>query len=256
MKRKLFALVGVLTLITYSIGCSKNSHEQPNTKKVNVQSITSSTSCTPENSLNPYDHIGEKHNLGVYAVVNDQDLDNGSYQTISNSLSQWWTDNDNSVYDEESAMYTMTTVEGDYVNNFSNIIQNSSFSNHAKSYLTYMINISLNPPQGLTYCQLYQMLITAENEIIADQNLNNNERSKLLTAYAIGRYSAYNPPIVDPYVTASISRGWVTFAYDVMGYIMAYENAEANNNLENRDNLALQGAIAASSCWCLPYNPW
>lgn len=152
-------------------------------------------------------------------------------------------------------MNTMQMVDQDQVNNFSNIISQLNLSAYAKTYVSYIINMGNTTP-NISYCQFKSLIVSKEASIQSDPALSNSEKSLLLGAYSIARYSGYYTSVINPQpqtVGMKVPRWIRILYYDYIGYLNAYDLALANGQLVNAKTLALDGAAAASGCGCLMY---
>jgi hypothetical protein len=168
-----------------------------------------STNCGPGNSSNPADSVGVTHNLFLDTLIvikPDTSLTDmiTTCQVYSSVHHITWNQNTyNYISGQNLNIFTNLCGSG-RLNFINHTITNLNLSSLATTYLTTLFDSTIdsahyNPHN--TYCDLKNNLVAFESVISNDSRLSTSDRTLLLGACSVARYSSYNLLYINCYNT-------------------------------------------------------
>lgn len=193
------ALIVSVCLLVFN-GCSNEDSSGGKTMEV-VGQITLTNDAlfrtgvdTPENSANPYDQIGVKHNIVIADVMANATSLNTTDDYINYARTVSYREFGWSASSTPSPTNTqIINVINDVGHNFGNVISNSNFSTIGKQQLTAFINIMItaNSNQNANYNDLKSKLVSFEVDLDKNSLISSVEKQNILQVTSVARHSAY-----------------------------------------------------------------
>ena len=192
-KMKTFILLLSIALIacesdsSYSLNGIENSTDDSNL------ALKHPTGFSVENPSNPYDFVGQIHNEILNEYIFNVEIKDTTIVGIKNSAKEIALNNENFLEilgDDDFVDMDDNFISAgiaDYQNNFSNVIDSLSTGESGKTRLRELLNYVMNF-EG-TYYEYYDGLFYFEDEILADNKLNVEEKEMILAATSTARYS-------------------------------------------------------------------
>ncbi|MFB9840931.1 hypothetical protein ACFFOO_01005 [Mucilaginibacter ginsenosidivorans] len=217
-----FLILPLFAFFSYSC---KNETMRPNSISLSTKSF-SEISLSPENPGNPYDTIGERHNLILAKVVPE----------ICTSCKPDLAATAKAVTDATAPLQLKTpgdsyydTVAGTVSLNTDQLISQLDCSIPAKEMLTELFSILRNSVKNsYGYSDLKGQIIQLENSVNTNGGLNESDKAVVLSACSVARFSSFywgysNPP-VKSYSLKGITK-WVAAATSDIAGAIVYRSA-------------------------------
>ena len=179
----------------------------------------------PSNDDNPYDYIGVIHNEVITEFFKQNDTPNMSIEDILTKIRPIILKNElyKSKFGSEYSSISPEQVKNympDVSNNFNTVVNDTKFSEEAKS----MLNELLNSLSGANdFDKVYESVVSFENRVI-ESKLSNSEKEIVLCSSSVARYSSYLWLVENPKPTYSNSLSsrtrWWSIVADVAGGIL------------------------------------
>lgn len=190
MKKQLLTY-GFLTLLICIISCSEETDDYSySTNKEMEQSIMSRTNAG--NSLNPYDSIGQLHNVILDAYF----LENPNVQTIQDvsveidALYSVYSNSVNILSTNNLDVEDIEEILDDPEDSFEDILSESTLSNQARLSFEDFVN-DLIAIQDEEFDSIYNVVTNYESEISINPLFTNEDKRVILMVSSIARYSIY-----------------------------------------------------------------
>jgi hypothetical protein len=148
--------------------------------------------CKPEFDENPYDLAGAIHNEGLNYIA-----ENSNGQGLSVSLVvQLNEDFSNKMYPDLKANImteeeVKMIVSEAFLGNMGNLIQNYETSQVVKDQFSKLFNLIESSSSIGTYCEVKERIVNFEKLILDNKELSETEKSQILAAASIARYSTW-----------------------------------------------------------------
>jgi len=211
----------IIAFFAMFLNACKNDSINPEIAKLRPNSLNS-ISFSPENPLNPYDTIGERHNLILERVIPGlcasckPDLNVASNAVLNATAQLKLSTPNRSFYDTVSGTVTLNTDQ---------LVSQLKCSNAAKDMLTRLFDIIKDTEITTTdYTNLKVQIINVEDTTIANQNIGENDKATILSACSVARFSIYywgysNPP-VKSYTLKGITKWIAAATSDIAGAVV------------------------------------
>lgn len=190
MKKQLLNY-GFLTLLICILSCSDETDDYNySTNKEMEQSIMSRTNAG--NSLNPYDSIGQLHNVILDAYF----LENPNVQTIQDvsveidALYSVYSNSVNILSTNNLDVEDIEEILDDPEDSFEDILSESTLTNQARLSFEDFVN-DLIAIQDEEFDSIYNVITNYESAISVNPLFTNEDKRVILLVSAIARYSIY-----------------------------------------------------------------
>ena len=150
------------------------------------------------NTKNKFDYVGKLHN----EIVDTYLKNNFSYQNseeLCNQINEIASKNNNfiSIVGSDNFKADSKTIDlgiNDFKNYFKNIINNQPMSENGKQNSQKLVNYLFESgfsSNKVSYQELFDYIVSFENEIIISKNLTDLDKQVLLSSSSVARYSLY-----------------------------------------------------------------
>lgn len=248
MKKVLILSIGI-AMMTFS--CQQKQQATPSSpgSGQNVKLINDDV-CLPGNESNTYDQIGADHNYELYYLESSGYTANNTLADFVNYQKTWRLNNGRPVSEYQSFYLSLQSLINDEPNNHE-LLNTCGLSEPGKVYINYLKNA--NNFIGDDFCAVKEKFVIKETAIQNDGLLATAEKTRLLEAYSIARYSSFhhlNPSPINPqpapeafYISAWT---WGLIFADVKGYIVG-SDVDVNTTPEQSHEHGLE--MAAQYSW-------
>lgn len=226
MKKLVFPIL--LIGLTFC-SCQEKVNPLPSENENNVAKIQTLSAAgglvtaSPENLNNPYDNYGKLHN----AILQEtEDVWEDTTSSLSNVYSAIVASNldtiDNPILSEDSAIAIASDVMAN-LDNPSVFVSNTSLTEEGKLYANSLINLLNHWTEYNSYVDFRDAVIAFESNLIQDEALSEIDKSLLLKAASICRYTTkfwvnyyYSQQSTISSNNAMSPNGWLNDAWDAV----------------------------------------
>jgi len=197
MKRniKWAALVAATVASAFTSSCKKDQEISKsgvatvnNSSKIAMNGAAAQELVTddPSNPANPYDSAGLFHNNGLIATQSVWSDTTATFDDLYAAVQTYV----GGVLGSESDMQTdLTTIINDLPDNLAQVIPTFPLSAAGESYFSDLVNVATDFDAVNTYADWKAAVIAVETTVSNDKNLSSDDKSAILAAASIVRYS-------------------------------------------------------------------
>lgn len=187
MKAKLILAM----LIMSAVACKKSEtiNKQPMVRR-SLSSVMIRDSAA--NNINPYDSVGYWHNIILVGTLDKMSLTQTPDATKITPFIVSVTSDKMGVSLPASYFDTVTGTVADEPNNFQDILNKTTYSDHLKGSLSTLLKLINRLGESATdYNQVKNAISSYEQGVINDTGLSQNEKKVALISASVARYSYY-----------------------------------------------------------------
>lgn len=193
--KKIISLSAMLILLATIgfVACKKSKDDSnPKTTNSNHQSAKRVGGVDDAmNNTNPYDEIGYWHNQALQATRSVWGNKLNSPQMVSDAIKQYLQSEgiNEPFMDMSTILASNTMVTNDFNNGEVNLVNQTSLSDNAKSYMRTLFAIMVNAKDNSTYNSYKSKVMQVESNILNDVSLSGSEQKICLQTSSVARYS-------------------------------------------------------------------